>query len=302
MESLLKIVYQNGEFVSDGSKILGVSIDTIFTVFTTIIIFIAGYIFNKRIENDKERKRLREVKQYFEQLVELLERPVIKQRDEFTAFSHKLNEKKEQHLSFSDITIAEINLIKQVDPKDLFNIYLKGKSGSDKENPKQFGMLISKIDHIIEIKKFMMPSFKDFMNRVEEYEKEYKDNVKITSELFDEMVQAHHDGVPVTDQFLVGLDGIRVAWVALGQNGVNFLDMYVARVHYLKPVRTLCQVFIADRRAVIMLRHIQSCILALDNMDEVKYVYRRYFLMDARSIQKCMIEIKHSIQYLNQNP
>ena len=59
MESIVKIIYQNGEFTAKESSILGISIDTIFTVLTTLAIFIAGIIVERWIEASKEKKRLK---------------------------------------------------------------------------------------------------------------------------------------------------------------------------------------------------------------------------------------------------
>ena len=96
MESLLKIVYQNGEFSEDKSSIIGVSFDTIFTVVTTLFIFFLGYVVNRIIEEGKEEKRLNELEEYFIKLIELLEEPLMKQKNALVVLTKMLKQKKEQ--------------------------------------------------------------------------------------------------------------------------------------------------------------------------------------------------------------
>jgi|GEM_PF-2651452 hypothetical protein len=50
MESLFKIVHQNGEFITKESSVFGISMDTIFTVLTTLAIFILGVMIERKIE------------------------------------------------------------------------------------------------------------------------------------------------------------------------------------------------------------------------------------------------------------
>jgi len=298
MESLFKIVYQNGEFSEDKSSILGVSFDTIFTVVTTLLIFVLGFVVNRIIEINKENKRLKELEEYFIKLIELLEEPLMKQKEALVGLTKKLKQKIEQHYFVADITSFRVELIKEIDNKDLYDIFIKRKKGKTDTKTKLFQKIRGQIDFLDEVKKSIKISFEDLMHKSQKYDETYKDNLKITSEAFDNILtQNQLRGItPDQDPFLLSLDRIRAAWVQRGTEDTPFQDRYLAREHYLDPVQKLCRQSIADPRAVFVLKHIQESIYAFDNIEEVKYVYRRHFLQDARGIQKALIEMRNSLK------
>src|SRR5437868_11615394 len=126
---MFKIVYQNGEFYSEGSTFLGISIDTIFTVFVTIAIFVLGYIVARKIERKKEKDRLHELEDYFRKLVEMLEKPVESQKKSFLDFARVLKEEKEQHFEVANVAAFKLTYINEIDSKDLYTIFIRNKKG-----------------------------------------------------------------------------------------------------------------------------------------------------------------------------
>ena len=298
MENLLKIVYQNGEFSEDKSSILGVSYDTIFTVITTLLIFVLGYIVNRRIEDEKENKRLVELEEYFVKLIELLEVPLLKQKDALVEFTRKLKQNTEQHYFVADVTSFRVDMIKDIENRDLYDIFIKRKRGGIELKTHLFRKIRGQIDYLDEVKKTIKSSFEELMEKSSGHESIYKENLKVTSEAFDNMLtQNIANGIkPEQDFFLVELDKIRLAWMKTGTDERPFQDRYLARQHYLEPVQKLCRSTFGDSRATFILKHILECIYAFDNIEEIKYVYRRHFLQDARGIQKALIEIKNCLK------
>lgn len=298
MELLLKIFDHSGGFSEEKSSILGVSFDTVFTVVTTLLVFVLGYVVNRRIEINKENKRLKELEEYFIKLVELLEEPLMKQKEALIGLTKKLKQKIEQHYFVDDVTTFRVDLIKEIENRDLYNIYIKRKKGKIEVKTKLFRKVRGQIDYLDEVKKSIKISFEDLIQKSEKYDAIYKENLKITSEAFDNMLtQNEFRGMrPDEDPFLLGLDRIRAAWVQTGTDERPFQDRYLAREHYLEPVQELCRQSIADPRAAFVLKHILECIYAFDNIEEVKYVYRRHFLQDARGIQNALIEIRNSLK------
>ncbi len=238
----MKIVVLNGEFSQGKSSFLGVSPDTVFTVVTTVLIFVLGYVINNWVELRKEKNRLTELEDYFTKLIELLERPIRKQIDALVDFTNKLKEKKEQHYSLLDITTFQVELLREIDSKDLYAIFIKRKKGETSLKTELFGKLRGQIEHVDVVKKSIKSSLEDLMKKSEGYEHSYKESIKITSEAFDNMVSENRlRGVQLAkDQLLMGLDNIRAQWIAVGQDGIVFQDRYIARKHYLDPVKVLC--------------------------------------------------------------
>ena len=297
MESLFKIVFQNGEFLEDKSSFLGISYDTIFTVVTTILIFFLGYIVNRRIEIIKENKRLNELEEYFIKLIELLEEPLLKQKEALIELTKKLKENIEQHYFIDEVSSFRVDLIKEIENRDLYDIFIKRKKGKTEVKTKLFQKIRGQIDYLDEVKKSISTSFEELMDKSGKYETLYKENLKITSEAFENILtQNELRGVkPKQDPFLVGLENIRAAWMQTGTAERPFQDRYLARQHYLEPVLELCKQSAGDPRATFVLKHILESINAFDNIEEVKCVYRKHFLQDARGIQKGLIEIKSAL-------
>ena len=298
MDSILKIVYQNGEFISSESSIFGISLDTIFTVITTISIFIVGYIVNRKIEEKKETKRLKELEEYFETLIHLMESPVRKQVKALIRFSKILKEEKEQHYNFEDVSIYVLDQIHEIDNKDLYSIYLKRKAGSVPAKTKLFEVLRTKIAHIENIRNSLKDSFTLLDGLYQKYQDTYNTHLKVTSDAYDNMrSQNEQNNInPANDPFFHALDNIRGQWAALEQEGIEFQDRYIAKEHYIDPVRTLCTQSVADPRAVFVLKHIMECLYAYNNIEEMRSVYRRHFLLDARGLQKGLIEIQNTLE------
>lgn len=298
MESVFKIVYQNGEFIANESSILGISLDTVFTVLTTLTVFIAGYVINRKIEASKERKRLKELEEYFIKLIELCEPSVIKQADGFKDFAGKLIEKKDQHFHLLDVSAFSMDPIKEIDKKDLFAIFVKGKKGVVGAKTELFRKLIGNIEHMDNIKTAYKREFQVFIQKFDKFQHEYNENLKVTSEAYDNMRTFNEANkiAPGADPFLLELDGIRVKWASLEKEGIDFRGRYVTREEYIEPLRELCRKSIGDRRAVFVLKHTMECIYAFENMEELKHFYSDHFKTDSDTLRRSLAEIKEGLK------
>ena len=298
MESVVKIVYQNGEFTAKESSILGVSIDTIFTVLTTLVIFIAGILIERWIESKREKRRLKELEEYFIKLIELCEKSVLKQADGFKDFSAKLIEKKDQHFHLIDVSAFSMEPIKEIEKKDLFTIFVKIKKGEIGLKTELFRKLLGNIEHMDNIKTAYKREYQAFTNKFEKYQQDYNDNLKITSEAYDQMRTFNEANKikPDADPFLSKLDDIRVKWTELEKEGIDFRDRYVTREKYIEPLRDLCRESMGDQRAVYVLKHTVESIYAFENMEELKTFYSKHFTVDSDSLRKSMNEIKDCLK------
>jgi len=298
MESIFKIIFQDGEFMSKESSILGVSIDTIFTVFTTIAIFVLGVFIERKAEKKKEKKRLNQLEEYFIKLIELSEPAVLRQADAFKEFSDKLLEKKEQHLHLLDISSFSMEPIKEIDKKDLFAIFIKTKKGDVGLKTELYRKLFGNIEHIDNIKNSYKETYRVFMEKFYKFQDDYNEALKVTSEAYDNMLTYNQANKinPAADPFLLRLDRIRAKWTALEKAGIDFRDRYVAKENYLEPVRILCRESVGDQRAVYVLKHIMESIYAFENMEELKKFHSDHFKLDSETLKKSVTEIKSCLK------
>jgi hypothetical protein len=294
---LLQIIIRNVQPIEQQTKdsFWGISYDGWFTGLTPILIFILGYIINKIIENNKERRRLKELEEYFIQSINLLQKPVNKQKQAFIDVSHKLKEKKEQHIILDYSPNFHVDQVREINNKDLYTIFIKNKKANISEKTALYGRLKAGIDYIDNLKISFKNDFLRFWESYDKNQQEYKRNIEITDEAFAEMVsQSRHPSMQ-NDLLLPALDQIRLKWMSYKKEGYEFYDMYIAKEMYINPVRELCKENMHDPRAVFIMKHIMLANYAFHNIEEAKKVYRRHFLLDARGLQQSWFDITNTL-------
>ena len=94
MGIIMQIVFKNIELVDSKDSFWGISYDGWFTGLTPVLLFICGYIIAKKIENNKEKKRLNNLEKYFRKNIDFLQVLVTKQINAFVKFANDLKETK----------------------------------------------------------------------------------------------------------------------------------------------------------------------------------------------------------------
>lgn len=292
MDSIFKIYFQNGEFIDTKTSFLGVSFDSIFQAIITVFIFAAGYGINQITEYFKERKRLKELEEYIINLIELLELPLTKQKDTLIDFTKKLKEKKEQHYTLVEITSFQPRLLTEINNNDLYTIFVKNKKGRIEKKTELFAQLRGKLFFIDRIKKTLPISFLELANKLESYVLIYKENIKPTDDEFSRLItQNNNQGLEI-DNLINEIDDIRYKWTLLP----DFQDINISYENYILPLKEICIKYIRDTRIELIKKHTYECIYAYKNIEEVKYFFRKKFLIDARGLQTSMIELKKTLK------
>ena len=282
--------------LGDKNNFLGISYDALLTGLIPILIFILGYIFNKIIEKRKEKKRLNELEDYFKKLIELLNNPVNKQKNEFVKFSHYLKEKKEQFLTLNDVTNFHVDQIREINNEDLYKIFIKNKKGSLESKTGLYGKLRANIDLIDQVKKSIREDFPLFWEKYDKYQQDYKLNIDTISVLFQSMVSDNMNSLGNQDLFLMELDNIISNWQALKNTGIKHTDMYVTKYKLIDPVRDSCRRHFANPRSAIVSKYVMRCVYAFHNIEETRKVFRRHFLLLAKKLQNSWFEINETLE------
>ena len=79
---------------SNDNKLLGISIDTIFTILVTIFIFFLGFVINQLIQKWLENKRLKDIKTYYIMLIKDLLTHIAEYQELLSNLATKISEKK----------------------------------------------------------------------------------------------------------------------------------------------------------------------------------------------------------------
>lgn len=283
----------------DKNNILGISYDAWFTGLTPILIFILGYIINEVIKNCNEKKRLRELERYFKKLIELLNKPLNKQKEEFLKFSHSLKERKEKLLILEDVTNFHVEQIREISNKDLYTIFIKNKKGSLASKTELYGTLRANIDFIDQVKKSIRDDFPMFRRKYDKYQQDYKLNIDTISVLFQSIVSDNINSFGKPDLFLMEFNNIISNWQALKNTGTEYKDMYVTKNKFIEPLRDLCRKYFANARSVIVSKYVMQCIYAFNDIEETKKVFRRHYLLLAKKLQNSWFEINNTLKKID---
>jgi hypothetical protein len=296
---MFRIIYQNGEFYSKASTFMGISIDAIFTVSVTIVIFVLGYIVTQIIEQRKERNRLHELEDYFRKLVEMLEKPLQVQKKSFLDFAKALKEDKEQHYEVADVAAFKLTYINQIDSKDLYTIFIRSKKGETAFKTELYGRLRASLDYFEIIKQNLPGTIKAFMQKHEEYTSIYKRNIALLNETLDNIViNLNRQKIPPLQfPILESINNIRFFWIEKESNE-NYRDIYVSFENFIQPVQQLVKQNQKEHGIEFIVNPLMECVYAYDNLKELKSFYRKHFTVDARELQKHMFRIKQILQEL----
>ncbi|HMT73285.1 MAG TPA: hypothetical protein PKA77_04415 [Chitinophagaceae bacterium] len=279
------------------NTLLGISYDTIFTVLTTILIFILGYVIAKRIESRKERKRLLELEKYFLKNLEMLEKPVELQIKSLINTSKRLKNKREESLIVDDIIGLSGSFLNDTDNKDLYKIFVNNKKGDIQVKTELYRKLRASLDYIIAVKKGFLRDSLAYMKKSEGFSNKYKRNIKIVNDLLDDLIyerikeKSHPENFPA----LYKIARIRTTWMDSSQTE-DKLDLFYSFTNFIKPVQEICKISQNDEIVGQIIKPVMECVYEYHNIVELRYFYRKHFVAEARELQRNHFEIKEVLK------
>ncbi len=302
----MNIYFQSGEFfnatglvstlLNVGASLLGV----IISAGIAILIFSKGIKNQRKLEIEKETKRLNETKIYFETLVGLLiDEPVERQRVEILKFTKKLKQQKFQHFEMQTIVELSLEYIKRVEHKDLFKIYVA--NNNVRERTRIFQKLVTELDLIEAIKDNLVEHYKNFLDNFKLFETKFQDNAENVLKLFtSEISEARAKDIQLNqDPFLERMQTHFNTWRNLENEPAleDFRDPYIVKDHLLDPLLELCDDNQDDRRVPLLSSYIRNAKFELEKFDELRIFFRKVFLFSARHLVRARVRIT---RYLNQ--
>lgn len=127
----------------------------ILPVIVTLMIFIGAYTFNDLIEKRKERKRLKNVKEYFLALIKGLTTSITLQVNDIKAAKIRINSLSGNHLTARMVSSLNTNRISSIPDIDLFNIYINNSLNVDTRTA-QLLRLTAQFDFLDDVKKLLL--------------------------------------------------------------------------------------------------------------------------------------------------
>lgn len=304
--SIIDIVFQTGEFYYQNTSkwwtaVLGSILGAVISGGIAIFIFNRGAKRQKEKEIANETKRLAELKKYYCTLLHLIEEPLNQQRIAFIKFAKTLKEKKDQDYGLRMITSFNLENIKKVSHSDLYKIFVDNGKGDIENKTKKFQKLQASIDLLFSINSSYQDAFKDFLKKFEKHQLEWDLNLGIIGNIFDSMmvVAKNYKTRPNDDPFFYGFDKLVFSWTQLEKEGINYKDRNIAYECYVLKLKELCKKYDSDLRIPDLIKFIMNCIYTYNDLEHLKYFYRKYFIESARKLNTARYSINSALQELD---
>jgi len=278
--------------------ILGFSIDTFFTVVITIVIFSLGLLISRKNEQCKEYKRLKDLEKYFYALLDILTAAVTRQIRAFEALVQQIKEETHQDFTIqiiSDLNIGDVNRISQ---EDLFKIFITNKNENTDLKVKYFKEITKGLNIIKLVNESWKFDFREFLNTLKGYERQFYDNAELIGDFIDDMVSAanrtnYRRGIdPYLDQF----NEIINLWERLD----NRRGVYIMFKYLIRPLYKLCQDYPQDERNRQLLSPVTRCFYAFANYKNISSVYDKQLSEYIKNLRDANDTIEVNIEQFKQ--
>lgn len=294
LNSLFQFVFQTGEFVSDQSTLLGISLDTIFTVTVTIVIFFLGYTIQQKIESSKEDKRLSELEDYIKNLTRILSVSAMQQSEALMTFADQVRERKEQHFRLTYVPGFNLKLLVEIPNQDLYKIFVSRPPGLMAEKAERFTGIRKRIDFLSELKGDLKPNFEKLLEENKNYQRDYSEHFVALNQMLEAEISRNMaaNRSRESDPLISGIEDARLRWVNKERHGVRFQDMFICNDEYLADAKRVIASYFEDSRASAFLYHIKGCQQAVASCISIKDLYANGFSKKGENIQAALLELE----------
>ncbi|MGB2805587.1 MAG: hypothetical protein WBD64_11925 [Candidatus Zixiibacteriota bacterium] len=286
------------ETLAGNETFWGVSRDTIFTTFVTILIFVLGYLIARYIERKKEKERLKQIRIYFLGIADRLINPIESLIKSYRQLSDTIADKKRHDFALGESHELYLDSIRTLSQVDLFTILiLDNKYGEEQLKSKHFKNVFDAFEFIRLQNERAKRNFAYFNSEQEKYSRQWNDNANSIARLFDNFVSANiRNNVPKShDQFLANFD--RICHSAQVKDDRN---IYIVKEHLIDPLKEVCKEYKDDPRAMILLPFIIECRMAFDNIVNLKRLFSGSFDEEASKLEKIKHSFKESVAFFRE--
>jgi hypothetical protein len=284
------------ETLIDKESLWGVSLDTIFTTFITILIFIIGHILVRLWQNNKEKKRLRDIRIYFFTLLDTIPQAIDKLIKVYTELSNAIEERTHRNFVLGESHELCLDNVTKLSHVDLFKILISSsKARNDEAAFKHYKNIFDTFEFIRLQNDRVKTSFSYFMG-------EYRGYRNCWAEASDSILR-FHDSIlsfakrnnirPSEDPFLKEFDEL---FYAASKNR-NFESMYEAEESLINPLKNLCKKYATDQRALMILREVLICWSAFKDIINLKVLYSRLFKDEADKLEQMKESLEEAILF-----
>lgn len=283
-------------FHPSGNRIFwGISVDVIFTILTTITIFLLGYLLNRWNEYRKEEKRLDELEDYFYFLFNQIKNPVKDEINILNELAEDTANKNKIQFTFKDNVNLDVTNLLNIPHSDLHKIFMMKKKGKLEEKANHFSNMINTLNYIWNLKKNIVINLEKFFSDFREYERNWTEAENSILRYYDSFrsYNIRLNFKLSSDEFLYNFDRLIFEW----NKFENSKNIYVAFENFIKPLKGICNRFESDERANVIRQFVVSEEFAFNNIDSIKKRYGERFNEDANKLKSKFETFETAINY-----
>lgn len=288
----------SNEWLSLMTTIIASLLGALISGLIAIWIFKQGIKKQKKFDQSKEINRLLAIKKFYLHTVESNLEPLENQIKSNIKLINVIKRKVASNFSYRMITSLNFEDLKNIDQKDLFNIFLNQQI--DESKVENFRKIKNSIRIIESITDLAMDMVKYIDSKYQNYQDQfaiYIDKIQRIIEKETHILDEQNVDI-VTDQFLYSLWQVALNWHNI--TNVDNRDPYIVNEQYLIPMRDVCARFHTDHRKPELLNLIINAQHNFEQIDNVKNIYRGSLINDTRELIKANNNIKYVLEELNE--
>ncbi|MBI1934001.1 MAG: hypothetical protein HYS24_15830 [Ignavibacteriales bacterium] len=275
------------------NSLWGISYDTIFTTLITIFIFLLGFWINKIFEARKEKKRLKDIKDYFFSLCSFLEKPVKIQIDVFKGYKNNFLSEEQINFMFKDTIDLDVKNLKSISNEDLYKSLYLSKKNTVEEKTTKFNDISNSINYIEKQKVNTSLNFSRLYEDFKKYENQWTENLDKILRAYDNFRAINKQYDILNDPFLVDIDRVLVKWSKLE----NSSNIYVTFRELVTPLRLICKKFFEDPRSLSLLNISIQASYAFNSIDKLRKEYGNLFDAEAKELNSKYSRLMEALKY-----
>ncbi len=273
----------------------GISIDTIFTTFITIFIFIIGFLIHRYYENKKNLNNLKDVKSFFLIYIESMIEPFEHFIDSIQKLSDNLKDINNRKLSFSEsakLTVDE-NIVNQL---ELFKAFVFNEKTAKEKRIIHLKNLLNALITIKKVKVNLKDTFFKFNDDLRRYEHKLMDSMNFISRQYDLYLSIGlRSSIDFEkDLFLVGFKKIISEWNE--SENKDFID--ITKTKLINPTKDYCTLNIQDERALHLIPATVDFNNAFLNIETLRNNYTGVFSDVKNDLDSEYKKIKEAVLFL----
>lgn len=278
-------------------SLYGISIDTIFTTFTTIIIFIIGYIINKIIENHNENRRLKELKDFFIVSVNALKNPINEHIILIDNLAKQIDERNLNSIHFKGVKGFYFSYISGLNQQDLYKAFIQKNRKLKTKRFNHFKSMIDNIENLKTVPGDLKDSFNKYFECANKYLEVWNNNINFIGHKYDNyyhLIKSKNIN-PNDDQFFLEMDRLNYNSSQID----DYINPFVAIDNYILPLKKIVQKYSNDPRSMELLPAIMKCESSFTEIENLKKYYSKLYNDISINLKDINNSLNEAVQFFD---